>query len=347
MQTDLVTIIIPVYNVEQYLDSCIESVVNQTYSNIEVILVDDGSPDCCPMICDKWAKNDNRIRVIHKRNEGQGEARNTGLNYTHGSYVCFVDSDDYIDATAVEKCVNFAKSENAEIVIFGMTYVDQNGREKRRVIPKTYKSCFENEEIRNSFLADLIDCQHKDAQNTQLSLSACTCLFSTKLIKECKWRFVSERTIISEDSYSLLALYHKVTKVAVLEEPLYFYRENLGSFSRSYREDRFDKIKDFYRVTMDLVENLQYDEFVKKSVSALFLSFCIAAMKQIVSGPISLKHRLRQLREIVEDSMTQKALRHVYDRRYGKARTVLFWSMRKKSLIIVYTLVFLWKIVKK
>ena len=93
-----VTVVIPIYNVEKYLNRCIESVAGQTYKNLEIILVDDESPDNCPRICEDWKNRDNRIKVIHKKNGGLGYARNTGIDCATGEYICFVDSDDYIAA---------------------------------------------------------------------------------------------------------------------------------------------------------------------------------------------------------------------------------------------------------
>lgn len=93
---DLISVIVPIYNVEQYLDRCVESIVHQTYPELEIILVDDGSPDSCPMICDQWAKKDKRIKVIHKQNGGLSDARNAGIKVATGSYISFVDSDDWI-----------------------------------------------------------------------------------------------------------------------------------------------------------------------------------------------------------------------------------------------------------
>lgn len=96
VDTAKISVIVPVYKVEPYLDKCISSIVNQTYKNLEIILVDDGSPDNCPAMCDKWAEKDSRIRVIHQKNQGGGAARNAGLNVASGSLIAFVDSDDYI-----------------------------------------------------------------------------------------------------------------------------------------------------------------------------------------------------------------------------------------------------------
>ena len=98
---DLISIIIPIYNVEKYLPDCLNSVISQTYSNIEIILVDDGSPDGCAKICDYYAKKDNRIKVIHQKNGGLSNARNSGIKIATGKYITFVDSDDYIDKQAL------------------------------------------------------------------------------------------------------------------------------------------------------------------------------------------------------------------------------------------------------
>ena len=98
----LVSVIIPIYNVELYLDRCIKSVVDQSYENIEIILVDDGSTDLCPQICDDWAEKDKKIRVIHKENGGLSDARNIGIETAQGAYLGFVDSDDVIDPDLIE-----------------------------------------------------------------------------------------------------------------------------------------------------------------------------------------------------------------------------------------------------
>ena len=103
MIADLVSVVLPIYKVEKYLNRCIESVVNQTYSNLEIILVDDGSPDSCPNMCDEWKKKDSRIVVIHKENGGLGEARNSGISAANGKYICFFDSDDYVSNETIDK----------------------------------------------------------------------------------------------------------------------------------------------------------------------------------------------------------------------------------------------------
>ena len=114
MEKDLISVIIPVYKVEKFLDRCIESVVNQTYKNLEIILVDDGSPDKCGEMCDEWAKKDDRIEVIHKPNGGLSDARNIGIDKCKGDFIMFVDSDDYLDLEICSKLHKILKEFNAD-----------------------------------------------------------------------------------------------------------------------------------------------------------------------------------------------------------------------------------------
>lgn len=117
MKSILVSIIIPIYKVEPYLRRCLDSIVNQTYTNLEIILVDDGSPDNCPQICDEYAEKDKRIVVLHKENGGLSDARNVGLDICKGEYISFVDSDDWVDEKYIEILLELAIKENADIAI--------------------------------------------------------------------------------------------------------------------------------------------------------------------------------------------------------------------------------------
>ncbi len=121
----LISIIIPVYKVEKYLEKCIQSVINQTYENLQIILVDDGSPDNCGKICDEYAQKDHRIEVIHKSNGGLSDARNKGLEMAKGEYIGFVDSDDYIEADMYEVLYNLLKQYNADVSICNFYTVSQ------------------------------------------------------------------------------------------------------------------------------------------------------------------------------------------------------------------------------
>ncbi len=127
MNQPLISVIVPIYNVEKYLDRCVESIVNQTYMNLEIILVDDGSPDNCPKMCDEWAQKDTRIKVIHKENGGLSDARNAGMPFVTGEIVSFIDSDDWIELNMFEKMLSQMQKDNSDIVSCGVKWVEEDG----------------------------------------------------------------------------------------------------------------------------------------------------------------------------------------------------------------------------
>lgn len=127
MSSKKVSVVVPVYNVEEYLDKSVFSIINQTYKELEILLIDDGSKDNSGILCDEWAEKDNRIRVIHKENGGLSSARNTGIDYATGDYIMFEDSDDWLEETIIEKCVARIEKDKSDLVLFGYRKIDENG----------------------------------------------------------------------------------------------------------------------------------------------------------------------------------------------------------------------------
>ena len=128
MDNPLISVIVPVYNVEPYLDRCVQSIVDQTYTNLEIILVDDGSPDNCPALCDAWAEKDSRIKVIHKENGGLSDARNAGMAIAAGEYIAFVDSDDWIEPQMYQCLYEAITTTDSDIASCGAKRVWLDGR---------------------------------------------------------------------------------------------------------------------------------------------------------------------------------------------------------------------------
>ncbi len=130
MKNPLISIIVPVYKTEQYLDRCLDSIVNQTYKNLEIILVDDGSPDNCPQMCDEWKTKDSRIRVIHKENDGLANARNSGIEIASGDYMMFADSDDFLEKDMIDFLLNLSLKYDADVSRCGFYFDYENGEKK-------------------------------------------------------------------------------------------------------------------------------------------------------------------------------------------------------------------------
>ena len=339
MRKGVVSVVLPIYNVEKYLSRCLESVVNQSYRKLEIILVDDESPDKCPEICDKWAAKDSRIKVIHKKNGGLGHARNTGIENATGEYICFVDSDDYIASDTIEKAYEAVKKENADIGIFGFLTVDKNGNVTNVITPKTKCQKYVDEKVLTVFLPDLISWNPDNGVATDLRMSAWTALYSMELIQRNSWRFVSEREIISEDVYSLLDLYRNVKTVVVIPEAFYFYCENETSLTHSYKKDRYNRIKHFYKACIDRCEKLEYSKEVKRRMAYPFTANSIAAMKMIAISDLSNTEKKKMISDIVNDETMQNVVNQMNLKKESIARKILFLSMKHRMTFICYWLI--------
>lgn len=338
MEQALVTVVLPIYNVEKYLDRCIESVVDQTYRNLEILLIDDGSPDHCPQMCEAWAQRDKRIQVIHKANAGLGEARNTGIEYANGAYICFFDSDDYIHPEAVEKCMKHVQKHNAEVVVFGVNMVNSAGQVTASYPPAVGEQLYRADEVRNIFLPELIAPSVRKDGAKSFYMTAWSMLYSMEVISKAGWRFSSERWIISEDVYSLLAFFAHVSSVAVVPEALYYYCENGTSLSRKYMPDRYTRIRHFYTETQKLCEMKEYDAHIRHQVIKPYLAFTTAALKQELVSPRSFWQRIGEMKKIIQDDLLQDALDCVKNDCVSRNRKILFRFMRKKRYIMCYIL---------
>ena len=237
--SDLISVIIPVYNVEKFLMRCYKSIADQTYSKLEIILIDDGSVDNSGKICDEIAENDLRVKVIHKKNEGLGLARNTGLDMASGDYVVFVDSDDFVKKNYIEIMYKAIKENNADVSSCGIIQYYADGSQYEKPICDIKKFYSEKEEI-SRFLISMIGSLPEEGANNKIPMSVWHQMYSMKIIKKYKLAFCSEREFISEDIIFQIDYFSKAKSVVLLEETLYFYYcSQVGSLSTKYRENRY------------------------------------------------------------------------------------------------------------
>lgn len=336
MRKGLISIIVPVYNTEKYLERCIKSLTCQTYSDLQIILVDDGSTDKSGIICEKWATADNRIEVVHKKNEGAGLARNAGLKRASGEYVCFVDSDDCIRPEMIEATCQRAYEKHADIVVFGYYHI--NGEKVTCRIPHTEKDIYIGDEVREEFLPDLIGPDIRRGRYTNLTAGT-MCLYSMELLQNTGWSSVSERDFFSEDLYSQMRLYKDVSVVSVLREPFYLYFQREDSLSHSY--DRFSMkiLNDFYIDMLRLADECEYDEEVKERLAYPYFSFTIMYLKIICVSKLSRKQKKVKIQEVVLDRGLQKILSKTDFRKEKPARRLLLEMMKRKCWRICWLLV--------
>lgn len=335
----LVSVVLPIYNVEKYLDRCMESVVNQTYSNIEILMIDDGATDSCPDICEKWAKKDERVKVIHKQNAGLGMARNTGIEKASGEYIVFFDSDDYIEVDTIEKCYKKATEDKADLVLFGHSLISSTGEVKSQVIPFGKKTNYKGSEIKDVVLPNLLMQSSNAPEIKNLWMSAWSCFYSCKMIEETGWDFVSERKIISEDVYSLLQLFSYLNSVSIIEESLYNYCENAASLTHVYRDDRFEKINIFYKETMSEAERLGYSKDILSAIAYPYIANIIAMIKMVVNSDLNSKKKKEKLKEITADTTLLNAIDDINRERESLSRKLLFDCIKARKILSIIALV--------
>lgn len=219
MEKDLISVIVPVYKVEKYLEKCIESVLKQTYTNLQIILVDDGSPDNCGKICDEYAKKDSRIEVIHKANGGLSDARNVGISKAKGRYIGFVDSDDYIKEDMYEILLNLIKKYDADVSICNL-YDVIDGNE-----------CIRNKEngIREYSRLDILK---KVLLDKNIQSYAWNKLYEKELFDEIKYPIGKKY----EDIGTTFYLFEKCNKIVVTSEPEYCYLKRADSLVNNVTE---------------------------------------------------------------------------------------------------------------
>ena len=264
------SIIVPVYNVQQYLEKSLEALINQTLKNIEIIVVDDGSTDNCPDICDSYAKKDSRIKVIHKCNQGLGMARNSGLEVANGKYVTFLDSDDNVDANFYENMYNEIRNSKADAVWGEFKRIDKNDKILKKWNDGMLQHEYSNNEIIDVILKNMIN-----GKDIRIPKSVWSWMYDMKLIKKNNLKFCSERQFISEDlifQLDILPLCKTIVKCN--KDSYYYYRVNDKSLSRSYKEDRFEKFKELHiEVCRKLKEQNIYSKIIDGE-NGLFMRKC-------------------------------------------------------------------------
>lgn len=223
----MISVIVPVYKVEDYLDRCIQSIVSQSYTDLEIILVDDGSPDRCPAMCDAWAERDKRIKVIHKKNGGLSDARNAGLGIATGQYISFVDSDDWVANDFLEVLYTVASNTHSDICECGIIKTDRVISFEREGDEEPI--CYGTAEALELLIQDTVF--HQYVWN---KLYRCTCIKGIS--------FVTGK--INEDEFWTYQVFGRANRIAKIEKKLYYYLQRKGSImNETYSLKRLDALE--------------------------------------------------------------------------------------------------------
>ncbi len=317
MKEDLISVIVPIYNVEKYIKKCVDSIIKQTYKNIEIILVDDGSPDECGKICDEYSIKDSRIIVVHKANGGLSDARNVGIDKANGKYICFIDSDDYIDDNYIELLYNAIKENNVEISQCGIKkitedevfienigYKENNVKNSKQMLKDLYITNWENIVVWNK-------------------------MYLRELFNDIRF----PKGKIHEDEYTTYKILYKVNNVAIINDFLYNYRQNEKSIMG----------KTFNIKRLDILEGLkQRIEFFKESNEEELYELSIALyLQKIRECYINLKKYMNESKNIEKKLLNEYYLYSKNIFKYkkikikSKIKTIIFWISPKLYCLLI------------
>lgn len=281
-----ISIIVPVYKVEPYINQCIDSILTQSYKNFEVILVDDGSPDQCPRICDDYTNKDSRIKVVHKMNGGLSSARNAGIDIASGDYIAFIDSDDYWDDTdAIKKCVDVCETKMPDVILYGFK--------------KFYQTADRNETIQMGLPIDLYGKEVELRlllEHNVFVTSACNKLVNSKLLKERNVRFVENQ--LSEDiEYCAQLILNAHTFVAI-NEYFYVYRQqNASSISANVGVKNLNDIAGVLQkyAAKGKVDNCSNSEALLNYMALQYVLWIVLSNTVVVSEQLAFFYEMKKL----------------------------------------------------
>lgn len=337
---DVISVIVPVYNVEKYLERCVDSICKQTYKNLEIILVDDGSPDSCPKMCDEYARKDNRICVIHKENGGLGFARNSGLEIASGKYITFVDSDDWIHNEHIENLYKSISEDDSDLAIGLYTKVASDGKEEAYVSPLK-PGVYKDQEVVNMILLPWIGSELEYPKDIKIEYCCWKNLYRRDLIDKYNVRFESEKYAAGEDLYFNIDYIYHATKVVSVEEKGYYYFVNNNSISRKYDSKRFERTLNCYKVLQERVEKYGLQEVAKYRCERTFLTKLRSAIQLIVFSDMSYTVKTKEIRAILRNKVVQKVLAIYPIDTYVLGIRLFSKMMKRKNVLGVYWLMWI------
>lgn len=298
-----VSVIVPIYNVEKYLRRCLDSLVNQTLTDIEIILVDDESPDNSNEIYKEYLAKDNRIKLVQKKNGGLGFARNSGLEIATGEFIAYIDSDDYVDVNMFKKLYDTSKNNNLDTVYCGYNNLDDELK-VHSFSEVDDLTIFSTKDEVNGVLLDMIACKPSSPLERKYRMSVWHAIYSRDLIENNRIRFCSERQFISEDIIYHIDYLSKANRIAFIPDSFYYYCYNEDSLTKTFREDRFEKSVILHQELLRRFKVEGYKESVYKNrVDRFLIGYARYTIVRLSKAAISYSAKLKILKRICKDNV--------------------------------------------
>lgn len=330
MSNPTVSVIVPAYNAEKYINICVQSILSQTYTDFELILVNDGSKDSTSTICHRLAEQDSRITVIDQKNGGSSSAKNAGLNIANGSYIEFVDADDTLDATYMEQLLRGTIEDEADLCVGNVAFVvlDKGELVLSRPTPKLHEGMFTLKEYLSYY---------KEYMPHAVIGAPWNKLFRRRIIEEHNLRF-DETTKNNEDTWFNLAYLRYCKKIFVSASPFYHYIDHQsGSASRRYIDNIIEIYTETYRRSTAFLKEAEMYDCNEQFCKSYFIGLCIGALNGIVlqATQYTKKEKLRKMRDIVGQPEVRDALKGLKE--LDQKKRLIAFLMRHKWVRLLYS----------
>lgn len=301
----MISVVVPVYKVEKYLDKCVQSILAQTYKDFELILVDDGSPDSCPQMCDEYAEKDKRVRVLHKENGGLSDARNAGTNFARGEFITYIDSDDYVAREYLETLRFLIQKYDADIAVTGIEVFYEGDVSK-------------NVSSSEDYVYSGTDALEKMLYQNTLDTSACAMLIPISIAKQYPFPFRK----FHEDEFTTYKYYSSVAIVAVTSKKQYFYLQRKGSIMHVFGQGSMDELDAADNLVAFCEEN--YPNLIKAAESKKFSDYC-----QVILSNSDIQKEYPDIYKRISEYLNKKKEQILFDK-----------NCRKKNRIAAFLLMF-------
>ena len=340
MENPLISVVVPVYNVENYMKQCIDSLINQTLPSIEIILVDDGSTDKSAAICDDYARKFPNILVIHKANGGLGSARNAGMQKAKGKYIGFVDSDDYVSEKMYEILWKLAEENEADCAYcefkrFWNENVEISVNSEKKI------TVYSDDEILDSYLLDRVGCKPSEKEDCSYGASVGLGLFRKEVLQKSKVYFVSEREFIAEDMIFDIDFIPYCRKIVHTNETLYFYRFNPDSLTTRYVPDRFERNVELCDEMGIRLNRAYHSDIYKIRLDRYFLKITrIALIEEIIHlKKNGWKNAKRNMKRIACNEKLEKVLNTYPLDSLPVMQKLFFCALKQKMYLLIAILI--------
>lgn len=333
-----ISVIIPVYNVEKYLRQCVDSVLGQTYENIEVILVDDGSQDKSVEICDEYLEKDSRVIVIHKINGGASSAREAGVSIVTGSYVMFVDGDDWLDTNAIKLCVEeIKKSKTVECVMFSYAKETEGQSIPMHILDETTHLMGEMvEKVIYRRLFGLLNSELSHPERMENMSSCCMKLYRADVAKRGEYFDIKKIGSCEDGLFNMYAL-HGCNEIVYLDLPLYHYRKTEGSATSSFRPLFVQQWGTLFSIMEDIAIEKDLGEEYKESLdNRIALSITAIGLNELRNKENSHIDHVKVIRDYLKHERYQKSIAKLQIKNLPLPWKLLMISCKARCAIAVY-----------